>query len=123
VAALGTLTSNHMEQRATVGNGGGSGGSLPQGGTQDPLGCSNGMMAAWNDGDGSRTTLGKRLGEGRAKRPRKGEAEAGSRCIALRQSSPWQQRRQGLNDDDRTTFTTSAALLRAEWENRQGECK
>jgi hypothetical protein len=97
-----------------------SGGSLPQGGTQDPPGCNNGTVAAWNDGDDSRTTLGKRLGEGRAKRPRKGEAEAGSRCIALKQSSLWQRRRQGLNNDDRTTFTMSVALLRAEWEKQTG---
>jgi hypothetical protein len=33
----------------------------------------------------------------------KGETEAGSRCTALRQSSPWPSRRQRPDDDGRTS--------------------
>jgi hypothetical protein len=72
-------------------------------------------VAAWNDGDDSRIAPGKRLREDRAEGPRKGGIVAGSWFIALRQSSQWQRRQQGLNDDGGTAFATAAALLRARW--------
>lgn len=53
------------------------------------LGGGNDMVASWNDGSSSRTAPGKRLGEDRVERPRIGETEASSRCIALRKRSLW----------------------------------
>jgi hypothetical protein len=55
----------------------------------------------------------------RTKREGRGETKAGSQCIVLRRNSLWQRRQQGLSNDDRMTFTTAEALLRAGW----GKCR
>jgi hypothetical protein len=61
---LGTPTSNHVQQRTREGNGGGRGGSLPQGKTQDPLEGDNDMVAAWFDDGGSGTARGMTIERG-----------------------------------------------------------
>jgi hypothetical protein len=57
--ALGTLTSNCAQQKAREGNGGDSGGSLPQSETRDHLEGDNGTVAASNNGGRSRTAQGR----------------------------------------------------------------